>query len=187
MKTPTESFRYDFVPTPFGDAFAVYSEQGLVRFDLSETDDPTVPWLLEGVSRSLNAVPEFSPGAADALLAPLEAYFEGEPVRLDHEVAIDWRLASGLMLDVLQQICEIPWGETASYGEVAVLAGRPGAARAVGTICRSTPFSIVVPVHRVVRANGDPGQYGAFPERKRYLIDLEADGHRRQYLEAPLK
>ncbi|WP_244632051.1 MULTISPECIES: methylated-DNA--[protein]-cysteine S-methyltransferase [unclassified Microbacterium] len=52
--------------------------------------------------------------------------------------------------------------------------GSPGAARAVGTACRLTPFSIVVPVHRVVRSDGSVGHYGAHPERKRFLLDLEA-------------
>ena len=61
------------------------------------------------------------------------------------------------------------------YGEVAVIAGSPGAARAVGTACRLTPLSVVVPVHRVIRSDGTPGHYGAYPERKRYLLDLERD------------
>ncbi|MEJ1923140.1 MGMT family protein [Microbacterium sp. KHB019] len=85
----------------------------------------------------------------------------------------DWRLVDGFHRTALQTIAAIPWGETMSYGEVAVVAGSPGAARAVGTACRITPFSIIVPVHRVVRSDGSPGQYGAYPEHKRYLLDLE--------------
>ncbi len=61
----------------------------------------------------------------------------------------------------------IPYGETAGYGEVAISAGSPGAARAVGTACATTPFSIIVPVHRVVRADGSLGEYGGRPEVKR--------------------
>ena len=61
----------------------------------------------------------------------------------------------------------------AGYGEVAISAGRPRAARAVGTACARTPFSIVVPVHRVVRADGSLGEYGGRPDVKQYLIDLE--------------
>lgn len=168
------TFRYDFAPTPFGDALAVFSHEGIVRFDLSESDDPSVPWLLEGVSRQLRAIPEHDPGAADELTALLDRYFDGEPVRFDEHVRLDWRLADGFALTALQTICTIDWGETMSYGEVAVLAGHPGAARAVGTACRLTPFSIIVPVHRVVRSDGSIGQYGAHPERKRFLLDLEA-------------
>lgn len=167
------TFRYDFAPTPFGDALAVFSDQGIVRFDLSESDDPSVPWLLEGISRALGAVPEPAPGAADELSGLLEAYFDGVPDDFA-SLELDWRLASGFTLAALQTIRTIEWGETSSYGEVAVLAGAPGAARAVGTACRRTPFSLIVPVHRVVKSDGSPGHYGAHPERKRYLLDLES-------------
>lgn len=168
------TFRYDFAPTPFGDALAVFSDEGIVRFDLSESEDPSVPWLLEGVARELGAIPEPEPGAADELSRLLGSYFEGEPVRFADHVEFDWRLAHGFSLAALQTISTIEWGETMSYGEVAVLAGHPGAARAVGTACRLTPFSIIVPVHRVVRSDGSPGHYGAHPDRKRFLLDLEA-------------
>ena len=168
------TFRYDFAPTPFGDALAVFSDEGIVRFDLSESDDPSVPWLLENVSRQLGSVPEPDPGAADELAGLLDRYFDGAPVRFDEHVALDWRLSEGFSRIALQSITTIEWGQTLSYGEVAMIAGRPGAARAVGTACRRTPFSIIVPVHRVVRSDGSVGHYGAHPERKRFLLDLES-------------
>lgn len=167
------SFRYDFAPTPFGDALAVFSDAGIVAFDLSESEDPTVPWLLEGVSRRLGSVPEHDPGAADELSRLLDAYFDGEQIRFDEHLSFDWRLTEGFTRSALQAVCEIPWGETMSYGEVAIVAGSRGAARAVGTACRLTPFSVIVPVHRVIRSDGTPGHYGAHPERKRFLLDLE--------------
>lgn len=170
------TFRYDFAPTPFGDALAVFSDEGLVRFDLSESNDPSVPWLLENVASQLRAVPEPDPGAADEVTELLDAYFGGSPVLFHDHLALDWRLIDGFARTALQTITTIEWGETISYGEVAVLAGRPGAARAVGTACRLSPFSIVVPVHRVVRSDGTTGQYGAHPERKRFLLDLESHG-----------
>ncbi|MEW1963354.1 methylated-DNA--[protein]-cysteine S-methyltransferase [Microbacterium sp. NPDC077644] len=167
------TFRYDFAPTPFGDALVVFSDEGVVGFDLSESADPSVPWLLEGISNRLRAVPVPDPGAGDELAHLLDDYFAGAPVAFDEHLRFDWRLADGFHRTALQTILTIPWGQTMSYGEVAVLAGSPGAARAVGTACRITPFSIIVPVHRVVRSDGSAGQYGAHPERKRYLIDLE--------------
>ena len=65
-------------------------------------------------------------------------------------------------------------GQTISYGEVALLAGRPGAARAVGRAVKANPILILVPCHRVVAANG-PGGWSAFgsPERKTRLLELE--------------
>lgn len=167
------TFRYDFAPTPFGDALVVFSDEGIVSFDLAESADPSVPWLLESVVSRLHAVPTPDPGAADELAHLLDDYFAGAPVAFHDLVKLDWRLIGGFHRTALETITTIGWGETLSYGEVAVLAGRPGAARAVGTACRLTPFSIIVPVHRVVRSDGSPGQYGAYPERKRYLLDLE--------------
>lgn len=172
------TFRYDFAPTPFGDALAVFSDEGIVRFDLSESADPSVPWLLEGISRRLGAVPEPEPGAAAELTSLLDAYFDGEQVAFHEQLDLDWRLVEGFSRAALQTICTIEWGQTLSYGDVAVLAGHPGAARAVGTACRLTPFSIIVPVHRVVRSDGSAGQYGAHPERKTFLLDLEAQSRR---------
>jgi methylated-DNA-[protein]-cysteine S-methyltransferase len=65
-------------------------------------------------------------------------------------------------------------GQIISYGEIALLAGRPGAARAVGQAVKANPVLILVPCHRVVGANG-PGGWSAFgsPERKARLLALE--------------
>jgi len=64
------------------------------------------------------------------------------------------------------------------------MADAPRAARAVGTACASSPFSIVVPVHRVVRADGSIGEYGGHPEVKEYLLDLESRVVRDERLQA---
>lgn len=168
------TYTYDLVPTPFGDALAVFSAEGLTSFTLTEAEHPHVPWLLESVSRRLGTVPDAAPDSADALAALIARYFDGEPINFGEHIAFDWRLTHGFVRNTLQEICRIPWGETATYGEIAASIGHPGAARAVGSACRNSPFSIVVPVHRVVRANGAVGQYGAYPERKRFMLDLEA-------------
>jgi methylated-DNA-[protein]-cysteine S-methyltransferase len=65
-------------------------------------------------------------------------------------------------------------GQPISYGEVALLAGRPGAARAVGQAVKANALLILVPCHRVVAAKG-PGGWSAFgsPERKARLLELE--------------
>ncbi|MBY0688907.1 methylated-DNA--[protein]-cysteine S-methyltransferase [Microbacterium marinilacus] len=123
-------------------------------------------------------VPVREPGCGDALFAKLGGYFDGE--RRSFDVDLDWSLTTGFARDALRAACEIPYGQTASYGEVAAMAGRPRAARAVGTACRTTPFSLVVPVHRVVRADGSLGEYGSSPETKRFLVELERDALRSQ-------
>jgi len=169
------TYRYDFVPTPFGDALVVFSGIGIVRFDLSEAEDPGAPWLLERISRALGEEPESDAGAADELAHLVAAYFDGEVIDFSAHMRFDWRLAPGFSGEALRTIGDIPYGQTLSYGEVAALAGHPRAARAVGTACRLSPFSVIVPVHRVIRSDGTVGKYGAHAERKRFLLDLEKE------------
>ncbi|HEX5859243.1 MAG TPA: methylated-DNA--[protein]-cysteine S-methyltransferase [Microbacterium sp.] len=162
------NYRYAVTETPVGQALIALSDEGLVALRLSERD---VEAELAALSHELGAMPALDEGAAADVAGQLDEYFGGE--RRAFDLVLDWRLIRGFHREALRAVCDIPYGETASYGEVAITAGRPGAARAVGTACRLTPFSLVVPVHRVVRADGSIGEYGARPEVKRYLIELE--------------
>jgi len=67
----------------------------------------------------------------------------------------------------------IPRGETRSYAWVAREAGRPGAARAVGTALKKNPYTIIVPCHRVVRSDGSLGNYALGADLKRRLLETE--------------
>jgi AraC family transcriptional regulator of adaptative response/methylated-DNA-[protein]-cysteine methyltransferase len=69
---------------------------------------------------------------------------------------------------------EIPPGETRSYSELAAMAGHPKASRAVGTACASNPVCLLIPCHRVVRADGSIGNYAWGIERKERLLQTEA-------------
>jgi methylated-DNA-[protein]-cysteine S-methyltransferase len=71
----------------------------------------------------------------------------------------------------------IPYGETASYGEIAEQVGAPGAARAVGVANARNPIAIVVPCHRVIGANGKLVGFGGGLPMKRALLDLEQGIH----------
>ncbi len=75
---------------------------------------------------------------------------------------------------VWEALCVIPYGETASYGEIARAVGRPAASRAVGAANGRNPISIVVPCHRVVGAGGALTGYGGGLDRKAWLLNLEA-------------
>ena len=70
-------------------------------------------------------------------------------------------------------VAEIPYGETATYGDIARRLGKPGAARAVGTANGRNPVPPVIPCHRVVAAGGGLGGYGGGLPLKRKLLDLE--------------
>lgn len=156
-------------PTPLGDALVVTSDAGLIALEVL---DGPVGDALAHVSALLGAVPAHGPDQTAAVCAELDAYFAG--TLRSFSVPIDWRLVDGFVRRALQAVCEIPFGETASYGEVAIMAGSPGAHRAAGSACARTPVSLIVPAHRVVRADGSIGEYGGHRQRKRFLLDLEA-------------
>lgn len=75
---------------------------------------------------------------------------------------------------VWRALCDIPFGQTWSYGELAQHIGSPTASRAVGLANGRNPISIVIPCHRVIGANGSMTGYGGGIERKRWLLAHEA-------------
>lgn len=70
-------------------------------------------------------------------------------------------------------LCEIPYGTTASYGEIARRIGRPRAVRAVGGANHNNPLAIVVPCHRVIGSDGSLVGYGGGLSVKQWLLDHE--------------
>ena len=102
----------------------------------------------------------------------LRAYFAGERDSFA-DVAIDLDGATPFQHAVTATLRAMPYGETVTYGELAALAGHPGAQRAVGTFCAHNRFGVVVPCHRVVAAGG-LGSYGSLGvSYKRRLLELE--------------
>ncbi len=75
---------------------------------------------------------------------------------------------------VWRSLLEIPAGHTASYGEIAARIGRPKSARAVARACAANPVAVIIPCHRVVRADGDLSGYRWGIRRKRQLLNRES-------------
>src|SRR5205085_11524483 len=102
----------------------------------------------------------------------LRAFFAGEPVSFE-DVELDLEWCTPFQVAVAETLRGVPRGEVVTYGELAALAGFPGAQRAAGTFCAHNRFPVVVPCHRVVSAVGI-GSYGAQGiEYKRRLLALE--------------
>jgi methylated-DNA-[protein]-cysteine S-methyltransferase len=105
------------------------------------------------------------------VIAQLRAYFDGTLTTFDVPLAPRGTPFQRAVWDALR---EIPYGQTMSYGQLAVRLGRPTAARAVGLANGRNPISIIVPCHRVVGSTGDLTGYGGGLDRKRHLLALEA-------------
>ncbi len=159
---------YRVLDSPVGPLLLAATDQGLIRVAFAgEGHDAVLQTLADKVSpRILSA-----PGRLDAAARELDEYFAGR--RHAFDLPLDWRLSAGFRRTVLSHLPEIGYGHTASYSAVAQLAGNPKAVRAVGTACATNPLPVVVPCHRVVRADGSMGGYRGGPDAKRTLLTLE--------------
>lgn len=110
--------------------------------------------------------------AVTDLCRRVAAHLAGEQTSYE-AVVIDLDWATPLQRELAAAARAIPWGEVVSYGELAALAGRPGAARAAGSFCADNRYSLIIPCHRVVAAHGIGGYGAAGPALKRRLLALE--------------
>jgi methylated-DNA-[protein]-cysteine S-methyltransferase len=156
--------------SPLGPLLIGATTAGLVRVGLpAEGEDAVLDDLARRVSARVMRAPRESLTRARR---ELDEYFAGRRRRFD--VELDWRLARGFRRAVLEATAQIPYGQTASYAQVASRAGSPAAVRAAGTALATNPLPILVPCHRVLRSGGALGAYRGGPEAKARLLDLEA-------------
>ena len=150
------------IETPLGRYVLAATADGLSHLQLegaSSLPEPTASHFPEAcahLTRAAQALAEYFAGCrrdfADIDLAPRGSRFQQR---------------------VWQALREIPFGETASYGEVARRIGRGGAARAVGAANHDNPLGIIVPCHRVIGADGKLTGYAGGLDRKRWLLAHE--------------
>lgn len=160
---------YTTIDTPLGPLLLAATAAGLVRVAFAvENHDDVLDTLAKRVSpRMLRA-----PKRLDAAARELDEYFAG--TRRAFDLPLDLSLSSGFRRLVHRHLPEIGYGRTQSYGEVARLVGNPKAVRAVGTACATNPLPVVVPCHRVLRADGSLGGYVGGLAAKTALLTLEA-------------
>jgi methylated-DNA-[protein]-cysteine S-methyltransferase len=169
-----ERFLLDRLETPIGMALIVTDPEGDLRFfDWSDHEDR-----LRGlVRRYYGPRATLEPGSAPPTVrAALEAYFAG---KTDALKGLPWKSAgTPFQLAVWRALCDIPVGETISYGELARRIGKPKAVRAVGLANGANPIGLVAPCHRVIGSNGSLTGYGGGLHRKRWLLEHEGAAFR---------
>jgi len=106
----------------------------------------------------------------DEVIRQLQAYFAGELENFNLQLAPE---GTPFQLGVWRSLCNIPYGRTISYGELAGRIGNPKASRAVGLANGSNPIPIVIPCHRVIGSNGKLTGYGGGLPIKEKLLALE--------------
>jgi len=163
--------------SPIGRLGLARTEVGLRRVCFlpsraSRTADSSIEWFAAVVAETVSPTVTLAAAPLDDVRREFDDYFDG---RLkDFTMPVDWRGTGGFRRKALEATATIPYGQTRSYAAVAAMAGSPGAARAVGTAMSTNPIALVVPCHRVIRADGTRGGYGGVEGAKDLLLDLEA-------------
>jgi methylated-DNA-[protein]-cysteine S-methyltransferase len=157
---PAEELRSSVVATPIGDVVLVGSADVLVELDLP------------GDGRVRH--PEGRPGRDDDALAEaatqLRQYFSGTRRSFDLDLAPQ---GTDFQTKVWAALAEIPYGTTATYGEIAAQVGNPKASRAVGMANNRNPIALIIPCHRVIGSTGKLVGYGGGLPAKEFLLNLE--------------
>ncbi len=161
-----EKTYYTVMKSPVCDILLAASDDGLCCLGFQESRsarDPDPSWVA-------------SKTPFKEVVAQLKEYFAGQRTRFD--LPLDLR-GTPFQRSVWKALLEIPYGETASYGDIAGRIGNPKACRAVGGANGANPVAVIVPCHRVIGSNGKLTGFGAGLPIKRRLLDLEGVRSRR--------
>jgi methylated-DNA-[protein]-cysteine S-methyltransferase len=158
---------YELHDSPVGELLVAVTDHGVC--EIHYDTDPEAE--AERLARLFGARVLRSPRPTDEARRQLDEYFDGK--RRDFELEVDLRPAREFGRAVLEQLARVPYGVLTTYGQLAAKAGRPRAARAVGTVMNRNPVPIVLPCHRVVGSTGSLVGYAGGLDRKRALLELE--------------
>lgn len=151
---------YCYTGSPLGKLLLVGDAHGLAKIGFQEGPSPVFP---EGHWRKDAA---FFVSA----IVQLEEYFSGKRSRFCLRLNPS---GTDFQCKVLEAVCRVPYGATASYSDIARLVDNPRAVRAVGSANSRNPLPIVIPCHRVIGRDGTLTGYNGGLERKEWLLELE--------------
>jgi methylated-DNA-[protein]-cysteine S-methyltransferase len=151
---------YLITPSPLGDVTIQANDDGLLGLWFEE--HTTLPDVLGSLAPEHPILVEAS--------KQLTSYFEGKVQSFDLPLAAE---GTDFQKLVWRALCDIPFGESISYQELANRIGKPKAVRAVGAANGKNPISVIVPCHRVIGKSGTLTGYAGGIERKRKLLELE--------------
>jgi methylated-DNA-[protein]-cysteine S-methyltransferase len=157
------------IATPLGDLTIVVSERGVVWTMFSDED---VAPELDRLEARLGSSIRTAERGIGPVLREVDAYFRGTGRAFSTPVDLVL-VPDGFGRRVLEATMGIPFGEVATYGDVADSARSLRAGRAAGSALSRCPIELFVPCHRVVHAGGTIGGYGRHEDRKRWLLRHE--------------
>jgi methylated-DNA-[protein]-cysteine S-methyltransferase len=146
------------IDSPIGVVTVIANDVGVCRVWFGDLDDD------EQASDIANEIVTLA-------VSQLGEYFDG--TRTVFAVPLDRSARMGFRGEVLTALELVPFGATVTYGQLAAHAGRPKAARAVGSAMATNPIAIIVPCHRVLPSSGGVGQFGGGVPAKEWLLHRE--------------
>jgi methylated-DNA-[protein]-cysteine S-methyltransferase len=161
---------YAVVDSPIGALVAAATPTGLVRLAYEDFNGG-LDAVLDSLAGRLSARILEQPAKLDAVRRELDEYFDNK--RETFDLPIDWTLYSDFGRRVLQATAAVPYGHTATYGDVAAAAGNAKASRAAGRALGANAIPIVVPCHRIIGTSGKLTGYTGGMHRKEALLRLE--------------
>lgn len=152
------------IATPDGEFAAEYTEKGLARLTFPKAERPPQKTATEEI------VPATFRGWHRATTAALKDILAGRQPKTFPPLDL---AGTEFQQSVWQALRKIPAGRTKSYGEIAQAIGRAKAVRAVGGACGANPVPVLVPCHRVLAANRQPGGFSGGIDWKLRLLGRE--------------
>lgn len=152
-----EKYYVQFFETPLGEMTAIARKDALVYLRFGHQG------IKDGISEETSILKETK--------KQISEYFEGKRKTFDIPYDVN---ATEFQKEALEKICEIPYGETRTYGDIAKDLGKRTFARGVGATCRGNTIVIIIPCHRLVMIKeGGQFNYSDGNDRKEYLLELE--------------
>ena len=162
---------YTIVDSPLGRLLVAATDRGISALYLGEKDAPLKAALQKEYPRAEIDSDSSASKNLGGWVSKVLAHLRGKEPHLDLPIDVQ---ATAFRRRVWEELKRIPYGATRTYSEVARAIGRPAAIRAVARACATNPVSVVVPCHRVVRADGNLAGYRWGIERKRALLEHES-------------
>src|SRR5215472_834956 len=159
---------YTSVHSPLGRLLVAGTERGICSVSLGDSDDTLEQSLKEEYSE---AKVRRDNSRLRPWVSALVSHLCGNQPKLDLPLDV---VATAFQWRVWHELRKVPYGETRSYSQIAAVVGRPKAARAVANACAANPAALVIPCHRIIRDDGEPGGYRWGAERKRALLSRES-------------
>lgn len=163
---------YSVVPGPWGLMGLSASDKGLIHIQTVVASEKAYVAFL---NRSFACSPEKKVKLLKPMADQLRLYLKGKLQKF--EGPLDLSHGTPFQKQVWQKLASIPYGETRSYAWLARAVKRPKACRAVGNANGKNPLPILLPCHRVIQSNGGLGGYTGGLHIKKYLLELEGNGH----------